>query len=242
MGPSTLNRFDLDAFLASSSADRKQISFRKKQIIFSQGDRSDAIFFIKHGIVKLTATSDQGKEAVIGIFDGGHLFGESCLAPDRPVRFHNAIALTDMRVAKINRQEIIRRLRSDGESCYRVVTYLLRRNAQIQQDLVNNLLYASEGRLIRVLLSVTKWQEGNKTEHFPKLSQQTLAEMIGTTRQRVNVLMKQLKARGSWMTKANCGWAYPAEHRLIGFSQNLFTEQKQSQAPTSATGEPPVTT
>jgi CRP/FNR family transcriptional regulator, cyclic AMP receptor protein len=196
LGPSTLNRFDLDAFLAAGTADRKLVLFRKKQIIFSEGDRSDAIFFIEHGIVKLTVTSDQGKEAVIGVFDGGHLFGESCLAPDQPVRFHNAIALTDMRVAKIDRQVIIRSLRGGGERCYRLVTYLLRRNVKIQEDLVNNLLYPSEVRLLRVLLSLTNSLECDKTEYFPKLSQQTLAEMIGITRQRVNVLMKNLKSSG----------------------------------------------
>jgi CRP-like cAMP-binding protein len=194
LGASTSNHFDLDAFFAGSTADRKLVFFRRKQIIFSEGDRSDAIFFIEHGIVKLTVTSDQGKEAVIGIFDGGHLFGESCLSSDQPVRFHNAIALTDMRVAKIDRQVMVRSLRAGGESCHRLVTYLLRRNMQIQEDLVNNLLYPSEVRLTRVLLSLTKSLERDKTEHFLKLSQQTLAEMIGTTRQRVNVLMKQFKS------------------------------------------------
>jgi CRP/FNR family transcriptional regulator, cyclic AMP receptor protein len=196
LGPSSLNRFDLGAFLATGTANRKLVIFRKKQIIFSEGDHSDAIFFIEHGIVKLTVTSDQGKEAVIGVFDGGHLFGEGCLAPDQPVRFHNAIALTDMRVTKIDRQVIIRSLRGDGERCYRLVTYLLHRNVQVQEDLVTNLLYPSEVRLSRVLLSLTNSLERDKTEHFPKLSQQTLAEMIGTTRQRVNVLLKQFKSSG----------------------------------------------
>jgi CRP/FNR family transcriptional regulator, cyclic AMP receptor protein len=196
LGPSTLNLFDLDAFLAARTADRKLVTFRKKQIIFSEGDHSDAIFFIEHGIVKLTVTSDQGKEAVIGVFDGGHLFGESCLAPDQPVRFHNAVALTDMRVAKIDRRVIIRSLRGGGEPCYRLVTYLLRRNNQIQEDLVNNLLYPSEVRLTRVLLSLTKSLERDKTQCLPQFSQQTLAEMIGTSRQRVNVLMKNFKSSG----------------------------------------------
>ena len=169
------------------------MSFPEKQIIFSEGQRSDSIFYIEKGAVKLTVTSRRGKEAIVSVFSRGDFFGESCVAPDQPVRSNNAVALTDTQALKIDRSVIIRTLIRDGRVCYGFVTYLLGRNQRIQQHLVNNLLESSEERLARVLFFLA---QPGKVDSSARVSQQTLAEMIGTTRQRVNVLMKRFKKLG----------------------------------------------
>ncbi len=185
--------FDAAIFLISMRSQKKAVSFLRRQIIFSEGERSDSIFYIERGAVKLTVTSRRGKEAIIGVFSRGDLFGEGCIASDEPVRFHNAVALTEVHVVKIDRSAVISALLAGGGSCYNFVTYLLGRNRRIQADLVNNLMDSSEERLARVLFSLA--QPGN-FDSPAKVSQQTLAEMIGTTRQRVNVLMKRFRNLG----------------------------------------------
>jgi CRP/FNR family transcriptional regulator, cyclic AMP receptor protein len=186
--------FDAAIFLNSMRSQKKAVSFSTRQIIFSEGERSDSIFYIESGTVKLTVTSRHGKEAIIGVFSRGDLFGEGCIASDQPVRFHNAVALTEVHVVKIDRSAVISALLAGGGgACYNLVTYILGRNRRIQADLVNNLMDSSEERLARVLFSLA--QPGN-FDSPAKVSQQTLAEMIGTTRQRVNVLMKRFKNLG----------------------------------------------
>ncbi|HTU42536.1 MAG TPA: Crp/Fnr family transcriptional regulator [Candidatus Aquilonibacter sp.] len=185
--------FDPATFLEFISPGKKLICLPEKQIIFSEGERSDSVFYIEKGTVKLTATSRQGKEAIIGVFSRGDFLGESCIASDQPVRLHNAVALTEVCVVKIGRDAIIRVLVEGGDACYSFVTYLLGRNARLSTELVNNLMESSEERLARVLLFLA---QPGRIDSAAKVNQQTLAEMIGTTRQRVNVLMKRFKKLG----------------------------------------------
>ncbi|MCU1304593.1 MAG: transcriptional regulator, Crp/Fnr family [Candidatus Sulfotelmatobacter sp.] len=185
--------FDTAAFLALISPQKKAVCFTEKQIIFSEGGPSDSIFYIQKGLVKLTVTSREGKEAIIGIFCPGDFFGESCIASDQPLRFHSAVALTEVRVMRIDRSAIIRILLEGGDACYGFVTYLLGRNKRISSALVNNLMDSSEERLARALFFLA---QPGRFDSAAKVSQQTLAEMIGTTRQRVNVLIKRFKNSG----------------------------------------------
>ncbi len=193
MQRATARVFDAASFLASINPEKKSAWFPGKHIIFAEGERNDSLFYIEKGMVKLTATSRQGKDAIIGIFSRGDFFGESCIAADQPFRFHNAVALTDMRVLKIDRTAMIRALLGGGHACYDFVIYLLGRHTRIERDLVNNLMDSSEERLARVLFFLA---QPGKFDPPPKISQQTLAEMIGATRQRVNVLMKRFKSSG----------------------------------------------
>ena len=178
--------------LLSTLGKNKQVYFHKKQIVFSVGDRSDSIFYVEKGTVKLTTASAKGKEAFIGLLDGGSFFGESCLASGSPVRFHTATAVTDLRVLNIGRLAMINILRTDAEFAYGFIVHLLKRNAQIQEDLVNNLLNTSEERLAQVLSSLHRLSQTGERRFVPRLSQQDLANMVGITRQRANVLIKRL--------------------------------------------------
>jgi CRP/FNR family cyclic AMP-dependent transcriptional regulator len=194
--PPTLLRFDIDALLPPGSAGRKIARFLKNQVIFSQGERSGALFYIEEGCVKLTVQCRMGKEAIIGIFGRGEWFGESCLARRQTVRFGNAIALTDVRAVQINRSTVLHVLRTEAQTSYSFITYLLARNTQIREDLVYNLLNSSERRLARVLSTLALSEAKGKSELYPNVSQKTLAEMIGSTRQRVNLLMQRFRKLG----------------------------------------------
>jgi CRP/FNR family cyclic AMP-dependent transcriptional regulator len=185
--------FHAASFLISICPEKRAVRFAEKEIIFSKGERSDSIFYIEKGMVKLTVTSRQGKEAIIGVFSRGDFFGESCIADDQPPRFHNAVALTDLRALKVDRDSIMRTLLEQSDACYGFLTHILRCNARIQDDLVNNLLDSSEERLARALVLLAR---SSKVEPSARISQQTLAEMIGTTRQRVNVLMQRFRKSG----------------------------------------------
>jgi CRP/FNR family transcriptional regulator, cyclic AMP receptor protein len=196
MNSPRLQSFNIDVLQSITGAAKKLVSFSKNQIIYSQGQRSDALFYIEKGSVKLTVTSEEGKEAVIGIFQSGHLFGESCIVPERPVRFHNAIALSDMRAIKVDGDAMIRTLLASSKVSYFFMTYLLDRYAHVQEDLVNNLLGSGAKRLARALLYLAESGTPGEGESLPRLSQQTLAEMIGTTRQHVNHLMVRFRKQG----------------------------------------------
>lgn len=191
-----LELFDGTNFNLSDDFDTKIARFGKKQVIFSHGDISDSLFYIEKGLVKLTATSRQGKEAIIGLFGTGHFFGESCLNSEQPTRYHNAVALTDMRVRMIARGSMIRLLHAGGDASYAFTRYLLVRSTRIQDDLINHLLTSSTERLARAFYSLVVTQQESGGERLARLSQQTLAEMIGTSRQRVNVLMRHLRHSG----------------------------------------------
>lgn len=193
--PSPIKPFNIDSFLAAVHARRKIIHFRRNQTIFSQGEGSDAIFYIEKGSVKLTITSEDGREAIVDVFGGGDFFGESSIASGQPVRFHAAIAITDTRVVKIGRDAIINALRASSDALYAFVSSLLRRDARLQQDLASYILETGEKRLARALLMRARLNE-NYTPPFAKFSQQDLANMIGLTRQRVNVLLQGFRKSG----------------------------------------------
>lgn len=185
--------FNLTPLLSSVGRNKKPVSFHRKQTIFSHGDRSDSIFYVEKGIVKLTMVSPNGREASIGLLDGGNLFGESCLASGRPLRLHTATAVTDMQALQIDRLPIIRALRNNPEFAYAFITYMLKRNEQIQQELANALLNSAEERLAGLLSSLSRLGQSGEAGLVPRLVQQDLANVIGVTRQRVNVLMKLLR-------------------------------------------------
>src|ERR1700716_416222 len=194
--PSHIKPFNIDSFLAAVHARIKIIHFRRNQTIFSQGEGSDAIFYIEKGSVKLTITSEEGREEIVGVFGGGDFFGESCIASDRPVRFHTAIAITDTRVVKICRDAIINALRASSDALYAFVSSLLRRDARIQEDLAIYISETGKKRLARALLTRAR---------FAKFSQQDWADMIGLTRQRVNVLLQRLTPPSSQSAKKGLG-------------------------------------
>jgi CRP/FNR family transcriptional regulator, cyclic AMP receptor protein len=196
MVPPTLLPFDLNAFLPSGSPARQIARFGKNQTIFSHGDRSSDLFYIEKGFVKLTVSCRQGNEAIVRFFERGDFFGESCLGRHNPVRFGNAIAITELRTVKIDRKAVIRVLRTEAQVSYSFITHLLARNARIREDLVDSLLNSSEQRLARVLCMLSKSAAKGSTEFSPKVNQQTLAKMIGATRQRVNFLMQRFRRLG----------------------------------------------
>lgn len=189
--------FNFISLLSGFRPNKKTISFRRKQIIFSHGDPSDSIFYVEKGTVKLTITSANGKEAFIGLLNKGDFFGESCVASGRPTRFHTASAVTDMQVLKIDSVSMMRILRMNAEFSCAFTTYLVRRAEKIQQDLADSLLDSSEERLARVLASLSQLGQDDKVEFVPRLTQQDLAHIIGVSRQRVNFLMKRLKKSAS---------------------------------------------
>ena len=187
---------DPKALLAMVGAGRTTRDWRKNQTIFSQGDRADVVFFVERGKVKLTVLSRQGKQAVIGILGPGSFFGEGCLA-GQPLRMATAIAITDSAIIQLPKQTMIRALHEDAEFAERFTTYLLSRNIRIEEDLVDQLFNSSEKRLARILLLLANFgKEGRPEPVVPKVSQETLAEMVGTTRSRVSFFMNKFRKLG----------------------------------------------
>jgi CRP/FNR family cyclic AMP-dependent transcriptional regulator len=190
------NEFDPNAFLSTIDVDRKIIAFSKKQPIFIQGDACDAVFYLQTGKVKLSVLSNTGKEATIGILNEGSFFGESCLA-GLPLRLSSATALTDCSVMRIDKKAMIEVLHREHAFSDMFVAYLLTRNIRYEEDLVDQLFNSSEKRLARVLLLLAQFGKNGKPEvAIPKISQETLAEMVGTTRSRVNFFMNRFKKLG----------------------------------------------
>lgn len=190
-------RFAPDRFLDRIESGRSEIIFEKKATIFSQGDACDAIFFIKHGRVKLTVVSATGKEATIGIIGEGYFFGEDCLA-GQTVRIGSANALTLCKLIRIQKAPMLSALHSQQQFSDMFVEYLLARNIRYQEDLIDQLFNSSEKRLARVLLLFAGFGQNGiaaKTK-IPKIDQATLAEMIGTTRSRVSFFMNKFRRLG----------------------------------------------
>jgi CRP/FNR family transcriptional regulator, cyclic AMP receptor protein len=188
--------FDPAELLATVGAGRTPRNYRKSQTIFSQGDRADAVFFVERGKVKLTVLSQQGKQAVIALLGPGNFFGEGCLA-GQPVRMATATAMTDSSIVALPKQTTIRALHEDAEFSELFTTYLLSRNIRIEEDLVDQLFNSSEKRLARILLLLANFgKEGRPERVVPKVSQETLAEMVGTTRSRVSFFMNKFRKLG----------------------------------------------
>ena len=190
------SRIDPKALLATVGAGKTARDYRKSETIFAQGDRAEVVFFVERGKVKLTVLSRQGKQAVIAILGPGNFFGEGCLA-GQPLRMSSATALTDSAIVLIPKQAMIRALHEDAGFSETFTTYLLSRNIRFEEDLVDQLFNSSEKRLARILLLLANFgKEGRPEPVVPKVSQETLAEMVGTTRSRVSFFMNKFRKLG----------------------------------------------
>jgi CRP/FNR family cyclic AMP-dependent transcriptional regulator len=178
--------FDPNTFLATIGEGRKILSVPKKQTIFAQGDGADAVFYLQKGKVRLTVVSKIGKEATIAIVSEGHFFGEGSLA-GQLLRMGSAVAMTDCEILRVEKKAMMDVLHREPAFSERFVAYLLARNIRYEEDLVDQLFNSSEKRLARVLLLLA---------HFGKISQETLAEMVGTTRSRVSFFMNRFRKLG----------------------------------------------
>src|SRR5437762_5267028 len=188
--------FDPRKFLATIGKGRKVVAFPKKQTIFTQGDAADAVFYIQEGKVRLTVVSKIGKEATMGILSEGEFFGEGSLAGQR-LRMGSATAMTDCELLRIDKKAMMLALHREHTFSDLFVAYLLARNIRYEEDLVDQLFNSSEKRLARVLLMLAHFgKEGVPETVIPKISQETLAESVGTTRLRVSFVMNRLRKLG----------------------------------------------
>jgi CRP/FNR family cyclic AMP-dependent transcriptional regulator len=184
-------------FLAKAGMGRTIADLKKGEPIFSQGDSADSVFYVQKGKIKLTVISKRGKEATIALLGDGNFLGEECIAAIHLLRVASATALTASTVLRIDRSEMIRVLHEEKLFSEVFVAYLLARNARVQEDLVDQLFNSSEKRLARALLLLAQFgQEGAPQAVIPKISQATLAEMVGTTRSRVNFFMNRFRKMG----------------------------------------------
>jgi len=188
--------FDPKEFLATIGEGRKVVAFPKKEIIFTQGDPADAVFYIQQGKIRLTVISKIGKEATLGILSEGEFFGEGGLA-GQPLRMGSATAMTDCELMRIDKKAMMLALHQEHTLSDLFTAYLLGRNIRYEADLVDQLFNSSEKRLARILLLLAHFgKEGMPETVIPKISQETLAEMIGTTRSRVSFFMNRFRKLG----------------------------------------------
>jgi CRP/FNR family transcriptional regulator, cyclic AMP receptor protein len=188
--------FDPNVFLATIGEGRKIVAVPKNQSIFTQGERADAVFYVQRGRVRLTVVSKAGKEATIGIVGEGNFFGEGTLA-GQLLRMGSAAALTDCDLLRVEKKAMLGALHREHTFSDLFVAYLLARNIRYEEDLVDQLFNSSEKRLARILLLLAHFgKEGMPETVVPKISQETLAEMIGTTRSRVSFFMNRFRKLG----------------------------------------------
>jgi CRP/FNR family cyclic AMP-dependent transcriptional regulator len=188
--------FDLTVFLTKANGGKTISAYRSNQRIFIQGGPADAIFYIQKGKVKLTVVSKRGKEAVVALLGEGDFFGEGCLA-GQPIRMATAVTLSNCSITKLEKAGVVRLLHEEPAFSEMFVAHLLSRNIKIEEDLVDQLFNSSEKRLARVLLLLANFgKEGKPEEVIPKMSQETLAEIVGTTRSRVSFFMNRFRKLG----------------------------------------------
>ena len=188
--------FDPQVFLDSAGVARKVTEFGNKETVFSQGDLAKDVLYIQRGGVRLSIVNEVGKEAVVAVLGPGDFFGEGCLA-GQPIRIGTATAIGPTTALVIEKQEMIRVLHYEHAFSDRFITYMLSRNIRIEEDLVDQLFNSSEKRLARTLLRLARYGTQDKPQRvLPKIPQQTLAEMVGTTRSRVNFFMNKFRKRG----------------------------------------------
>jgi CRP/FNR family cyclic AMP-dependent transcriptional regulator len=189
--------FDSKIFLANVGAGRSVRRYRPKEAIFSQGDRADAVFYIQEGKVRLSVLFKQGKEATIALLGAGDFLGEGCIASDQPLRLATATPITACSILRIEKSRMLRTLHEQHKFSDMFVGYLVERHSRTQADLVDQLFNSSEKRLARTLLVLSRVGKENHTETvIPRVSQETLAEMVGTTRSRVNFFMNKFRKLG----------------------------------------------
>ena len=192
----TNSPFDPLAFLAKVGTGKTISVYRKDQIIFSQGEVADTIFYIQKGGVKIVVLSDQGKEAVVGILEPGQFFGEGCMN-GHSLRIATSTATEESLITSISKPAMVAVLHDEPKFSELFVAYLLTRNSRVEDDLIDQLFNSSEKRLARLLLLLAKFgKEGSPTPISPNISQETLAEMIGTTRSRVSFFMNKFRKLG----------------------------------------------
>lgn len=183
-------------FLAKVGAGKTVSKYRKNQVVYAQGDVAETIFFIQKGGVKVSVVSDQGKEAVVGILEPGQFFGEGCLN-GHPLRIGTTKATEESTITSITKVAMISALHNEPSFSELFVAYLLTRNSRIEEDLIDQLFNSSEKRLARLLLLLANFgKEGTPTPIDPNISQETLADMIGTTRSRVSFFMNKFRKLG----------------------------------------------
>jgi CRP/FNR family cyclic AMP-dependent transcriptional regulator len=188
--------FDPKLFLAKVEAGKTRTELRRRQIVFSQGEPADAVFYIEKGRIELRVLSQQGKEAVLATLGFGDFFGEGCLA-GQPLRMATAVATAEASVMRLEKSAMIGALHDEPIFSALFISYLLTRNIHIEEDLVDQLFNSSEKRLARLLLQLANFgKEGKPEAVIPKISQETLAEMIGTTRSRVSFFMNKFRKLG----------------------------------------------
>jgi len=188
--------FNAQQFLDSAGVARKVTEFKKKQTIFSQGDPCRSVFYIQKGGVRLSIVNESGKEAVVAVLGPGDFVGEGCLA-GQPIRIGTATAVVPTTVLVIEKSEMVRVLHGEHEFSDRFITFMLARNIRIEEDLVDQLFNSSEKRLARTLLLLARYgKEDTLQRVLPKVSQEMLAEMVGTTRSRVNFFMNKFRKLG----------------------------------------------
>jgi len=189
-------KFDPKTFLSTIDWGRTIVTFPKKRTVFAQGDSADSVFYVQNGKVKLTVVATNGKEATIGILNEGDFFGEGCLT-GQALRMSSVTAITDCTVMRINKKSMMEVIHRERAFSDMFVAYLLTRNIRYEEDLVDQLFNSSEKRLARVLLLLAHFgKEGKPEVAIPKISQETLAEMVGTTRGRVNFFMNRFRKLG----------------------------------------------
>ena len=196
MRAETVLAFDPAAFISKVGKGKTIREYRNKQVVFSQGEAADAVFYIERGKVKLTAVSTRGKEAVIGVLERGSFFGEGCLAA-QPLRMSTASAIQPSSIIRVGRSTMVRVLHQEPEFAELFTAYLLSRNVRIEEDLVDQLFNSSEKRLARILLLLAHFGKESRPETvIPKMSDETLAAMVGTTRSRVSYFMNRFRKLG----------------------------------------------
>jgi CRP/FNR family transcriptional regulator, cyclic AMP receptor protein len=188
--------FSIETFLATVNGGQTLSNYRRNQKVFSQGDPADAVFYVQEGKVKITIVSELGKEAVIAIHGNGDFFGEGCLS-GQTRRLATAAAMTECVIMRLTKATIVRSLHDEPKFSEKFMSYLLARNARVEEDLVDQLFNSSEKRLARLLLLMANFGKDGRPELIiPKISQETLAEMVGTTRSRVNFFMNKFRKLG----------------------------------------------
>lgn len=194
--PPRPDALDVRAFLESIGIARRVVRFARGTVVFRQGGPATSVFYIQDGCVKLSVVSSAGREAVIAMLGAGDFFGEGCLA-GQPLRMGTATAVVPTKVLRIQKREMIRTLHQEPAFADRFLAHMLVRNIRIEEDLVDQLFNSSEKRLARTLLLLARYGKEDTTPHvLPRLSQETLAEMVGTTRSRVNFFMNKFRKLG----------------------------------------------
>ena len=192
----TAPNFNAQAFLDSAGLAKTIVQYGRDEVIFTQGDACEHVLYVQSGGVKLSVLSKRGKEAVVAMLGPGDFFGEGCLA-GQPVRMGSATAMTPSAILRVEKAQMVRLLQRQHEMSDRFIAHMLTRNIRIEEDLIDQLFNSSEKRLARTLLLLARYgKEDKPIRTVPRVSQETLAEMIGTTRSRVNFFLNKFKKLG----------------------------------------------